>query len=693
MNDHRSRPVVAYFQALCTALALLASACGTSSATSEDAVGDAVPDDAAGQDATADTAGDAGADSEADSGLTVPFDWPNHDCDPIHPAHCGLPWPSNQYLVADAKTKTGFRLQFGATTLPANSGAQHMAPGPYAILDGYSVGTQLLMQWPDLDTAGLPAENTPAGSVAKDAAIVLLEVAEGKAPRRVPYFVEMDLTEADAKTATMIVRPLETLHEKTRYVVGVRGLRDKAAKVYAPSPAFALLRSGQTAGTVLAPRQARFDAVFAALTAEGVQKDDLQLAWDFVTASSEAEHDRLIFMRDDALKVVGEKGPILTVKEVMTFTPEENAEIAMEVTGTFHVPNYMRNDEDKSLHFMNVGPNGMPLQDGWRDPAFFVRIPRTALDGTAHGLMEYGHGLNGSAQEVETGYLGKLAGQEKLVLYAAYMYGMSQFEVPEILMILTNMSDFPALPEKLHQGMIEYVLLQRAMREQLADLEAVKKAGVKIDKSKMYYYGNSQGGIFGGTVMALSTDVTRGAVGVVGNNYSTLLQRSSDFETFFGLIRGFYPDTRDQLILLAAIQLLWDSTDPVTHYAHLSSNLYPNTPAHAVLADIAIGDHQVSPLTMEIASRGGTDMRLMAGWGKELFALTPQAYPHAGSGVVSWNCGEPWAKPGNLPPKGGKDPHECPRRADLHMKQMGHFFKTGDIIDVCNGQPCVVPAE
>ncbi len=655
--------------------ALVATACGTAATTSTD---DATADDVL-----------IGSDTTA----TTPFDWPNHDCDPIHPAHCALPWPSNQYLVADAKTKTGYRLQFGESTLPKNSGGQLVSPAPYALLDGYGVGTTLLMQWPNVDTTGLPSENTMASSVDATASIVLLEVVGGKVTRHVPYFVELDLTEKDATKQMFIVRPAVILNEATRYVVGVRGLKDTSGKAFAAAPAFALLKSGATAGTTIADRQAKFDDIFAVLAGEGVKKDELILAWDFVTASTEAEHGRLLHMRDEAQKTVGDKGPALTVKQVITFTEAEDADIAMEVTGTFHVPSYVRLDDAASLHYLNVGADGMPVQNGWRDPEFFVRIPRTALNGPAFGLMEYGHGLNGSAQEVETGYLGTLATKSQIIPYACHMYGMSQFEGAEIMLVLSAMTNFSSLPDKLHQGMLEYTLLQRAMREQFADLPEVKAAKVTVDKTRMFYYGNSQGAIFGGTVLALSTDIVRGAVGVVGNNYSTLLQRSADFEMFFGIIRGFYPDTRDQIILLSMIQLPWDAVDSVTHYAHMTANPHPNTPKHAVLADIAIGDHQVAPVTMEIAARSGGDLKLMANWGKNLFGVTPQSYPYTGSAVVSWNCGLDWSLPGNLPNKIGKDPHECPRRSKAHMAQMGHFFDTGEIIDECGGKPCVVPGD
>ena len=44
-----------------------------------------------------------------------------------------------------------------------------------------------------------------------------------------------------------------------------------------------------------------------------------------------------------------------------------------------------------------------------------------------------------------------------------------------------------------------------------------------IDTSKLYYNGNSQGGILGGALTAVSPDFTRASLGVPAMGYSTLL--------------------------------------------------------------------------------------------------------------------------------------------------------------------------
>ena len=49
-----------------------------------------------------------------------------------------------------------------------------------------------------------------------------------------------------------------------------------------------------------------------------------------------------------------------------------------------------------------------------------------------------------------------------------------------------------------------------------------------IDTRRLFYDGNSQGGIIGGALAAVGVDHDRAVLGVPGMNYSTLLRRSVD---------------------------------------------------------------------------------------------------------------------------------------------------------------------
>lgn len=616
------------------------------------------------------------------------------DCDPLDPAVCAMPWPSSLYLVEDAERATGYTLTFGDTSLPANRDGVHLTPGPYTRMDGYGVGEPLQVRFADVDISEMAREDGVAASMAEDASVVWFEV-DGETLKRVPYFVELDRWEGDRALKTLFVRPAVLLKANTRYIVGFRGLRDTSGQAIAPSDAFAAL----VAGTSTDPRRDGFADLFARLEGEGVERSTLTLAWDFHTASVEAVTGPLLHMRDAAFEATGEAGPEMTVETVTEFTPEENEYIAFEIEGTFRVPHFMRQSEPFLDHrgwVFNIGDDGLPAQNEWRDPKFWIRVPRSALDGTPHGLVQYGHGLLGKGTQVRGSFNSRVAFQNNFIFFACDWTGMSEDDEFGVNVMLGDMSHFPWLADRMHQGIIESLLLARGMRERFGALPEVMERGVVIDPTQLYFSGISQGGIYGATYMAVSTDVTRGHLGVPGQNYSTLLHRSVDFTEFFAVIEALYPGRSEQSILLSAVQLLWNGTDPVSYYRHISAEPLPNTPQHHVLTATARGDYQVAVLTMEIVARSGVGVALMANYDDEraVDLVEPTAYPHQGSALTNWHFGNPWPELGNKPPADlDDDPHGKPRRVDAHNAQMVHFFRTGEVIDVCGGAVCAPEQE
>jgi hypothetical protein len=649
----------------------------------------AAPADSVAGDTADGAASDVSAgDSAADSSTPGPL--PPMDCDDLMASGCALPWPSNLYLHSDPPRKTGYTLAFGAKSLPKDINDHQMRPDEYRQLDGYSVGTPLLMKWPGLDAAELPSEVSIANSLDVKAKIVILELdSKGQIERVIPWFAELDLNEPVAAERMLIVRPAEILKPATRYVVGVRGLKTTDGKALAPSAAFEQLRDGKTAGTANAVRQTRFDQLLTALETQGWPRKDLLIAWDFVTASHEALHGRVLSMREQLFAAMGEQGLGMKITQVKEYTEAQDKNIALEFHGTFEAPNFLV-PHNEFYHRLNLAPDGMPKAQGLVERPFEVRVPRSALSGKPHGLVQYGHGLNGSYLEVEAGYNGDIANTHQLIFYSAYWTGMSEKDVPAILLAILDMSEFAVVPDRLQQGFIEFLALQRAMKMRFADLPEVKKYGIAVNKEEMFYSGISQGGIFGGAIAALSKDIKRFHLGVPGNNYSLLLQRSTDFTGFFGIIAGSFPGSVDQQVLLAAIQLLWDQADPVSWYRYIAKEPLPGNPEHQVLLAPAKGDYQVAVLANEIAARSGLGLELMAHYGKPVFGVKEQPYAFTGSGIVLYDHGNPWPLPGNLPPLKDSlgDPHGKPRKMAHHQAQMVHFFRTGEIKDFCGGDGC-----
>ena len=140
-------------------------------------------------------------------------------------------------------------------------------------------------------------------------------------------------------------------------------------------------------------------------------------------------------------------------------------------------------------------------------------------------------------------------------------------------------------------------------------------------------------------------------LGVPGINYSTLLDRSKDFEQFRTILCEHLPGAAvDRSALIAFAQLLWDQTDPSGHVRHTTADPYPNTPPKKILYQVAFGDHQVAPVTVEIAARsnGASIHTPVLEPGKVVPEVTPYygippiaAYPFDGSAVVIWDSGNP----------------------------------------------------
>ncbi len=645
----------------------------------------------------------------ADMGVECPDEGRlDPDCDPINPYACSMPWPSNLYLEEDATRTTGYTLAFGATSLPANVEDVHVDPTAWRRMDGYGPGEALLVILPGVDVSTLPSEHDLADSLAEDAAIVWYEV-KGDTMRRVPYWVELDAYEEDPSIQTLFVRPAVLLQEDAHHYVAFRGLTDTTGAAIGASHAFRQLRDDDPcAQPVVADRRARFEGVFSFFEAQGVERGTLQLAWDFHTASSDSLHGWMLHLRDAALAAVGDTGPELTVLQVTEFAPapddsgrEVNEHIALELYGTFRSPYYLKPDgpfRDQMGSVMNLGDDGMPTQNGWHDPEFWIRIPHTALDGTAHGLVQYGHGLLGKGSQVRGSFNSKIAADHKFIFFASDWTGMAEPDEPNIQAIITEMSYFPWLADRMHQGMVDFLVLAQAMRGgAFAALDAVTTRGITLDTDRFYYSGISQGGIYGATYLALSPVLTRGHLGVPGQNYSTLLHRSVDFEPFFAVVEQLYGPRYDEALILSTIQQLWNQTDPVSYYRHLSADPFPGNPVKHAIGAPARGDYQVAPVTMEIVARSDVGFALMENYDDErtVDLVEPTAYPHEGSAIVNWHFGNPWPPAGNRPPPEhpNGDPHGKPRRLDSHNTQMVHFFETGEVVDVCEGGLCPPPSE
>jgi hypothetical protein len=316
----------------------------------------------------------------------------------------------------------------------------------------------------------------------------------------------------------------------------------------------------------------------------------------------------------------------------------------------------------------------------------------------------YGHGLLGSNSEVSSGNVRAMANEHNFVFCATKWIGMADEDIPNAIAILQDLSKFPSFTDRLQQAMVNQLFLARLMIHAqgfVSDPAFQDSAGNPvIDRSAVFYDGNSQGGIFGGTVMAIAQDITRGVLGVPGMNYSLLLTRSVDFATYSLILYPSYPDELTRPLLLALIQMLWDRSEPNGYAHHMTDDPLPKTPKHQVMLHLAFGDHQVANVATEIEARTiGASIHQPAIAAGRHTDVTPYyaipaipSDPFEGSALIVWDSGAAASPATNTAPATGEDPHSDPRNSALGRQQKSDFLQTGGaVVDVCAGAPCVAP--
>jgi len=635
-----------------------------------------------------DTTGSGGSTTTSTSTGTETSDaidtgpWLEGDCDPIVPTRCGLPFPSNVYLDDDEKTATGKRVQFGKTTLPQLKAGPYVAPEPWADSDGFSTGQAPFTHMPGATIIGFPTQDNLDFSLGENSATVLIDAETGE---RIPHFAELDVSEGSTdETRALMLRPVVRLKDATRYIVAIRRVQDADKKVLEPSETFKALRD-ETPSDEYAVRRRRtlYADIFERLEKAGIERKDLQIAWDYTTASKQNNTAWLLHMRDDALAKVGEEGPEYVID---TVEDNPNAFIKKRIYGKFKVPIYT--DKAEPGGTLVFGDDGMPKYTGMADYEFVVHLPNSVTGDTPGALLQNGHGLLGSKNEGRNGYLAELSDKKKFVSFSIDLIGMAEDDENTVtLAIAGDIGKFKGLVGRQHQGILNSLLAMRMMKGRFGKDPLMQDNGKSmIDSTKCYYRGDSQGGIFGTTYMALTTDVTRGLLGEPGMPYNLLLNRSVDFTPFFVLLKSFYKDAIDLQLVLGLVQMHWDRTEPNGYAPYITENLFPNTPAHEVLLHVAIGDHQVTPLGAHLIARS-VKAKNLSPVNRPIWGLTEDAGPFTGSGIVEYDFNLPMAPTTNTPPTGPseEDPHDKVRVLNASYDQTDLFLREGTIAPFCDG--------
>jgi|SRR5579875_210480 len=645
---------------------------------------------------------------------------PAADCQPFGRTPCLLPFPNNLFTRPDRSTPTGLRVHLPAGAMPVNVHGQRVSVAEYDRNDGFSPGSAMIVHVPGLDNPRAFARTNPVGllnlrrAFDRNAPIVVIDEATG---RRQLIYAQLDANAPTPATTNLMIIPARELTEGHTYIVALRHLRNARGRLLAAPAWFERLRDNRPLPRNERSQRARYRRIFAVLARAGIPRRQLYEAWDFTVGSERSLTSRLLAIRNNAFAQLGDRNladgrvtgraPAYTITSTTLLSPR-----LRDIQGTFQVPCYLITCGESAttgFHYSSRRPDALPTQipGNVATAQFECIVPTTATPLTPARIVLYGHGLLGSHAEVHAAPQEALATNYNMVLCATNWWGLAAGDDQLALRAVSNLNLFPVIVDRLQQGVLNALFLGRLMLNPhgLAANPAFQLAGRPIiETSQLYYDGNSQGGIEGGIVTAVSPDIRRAELGVTGIDYGNMLiQRSTDFEPFKQVLEQNYPDASLYPVITDLLQQLWDRGDPDGYAPQMTSHPLPDTPSHTVLMQIAYGDFQVSMYAGAAEARtiGASVYRPaldpVRDRDRHLFYGLPtiSRFPFAGSAVEIWDSGPGRVQPppvANVPPTPGPnniDPHEDPRNTPAAQLQISDFLRpNGAVIDACGGRPC-----
>ncbi len=658
-----------------------------------------------------------------------------------------MPFPNDHFTVR-AGTATGRQVALKTASMPANRFGAHIDATDYNHSDGFSSGQEIVTKVPGLDnrralrrTHAVRLTNLRAYR-RRNAPVVVIDADTG---RRWPVFTEVDVNPPEPADRALVIRPAVNFHANHRYVVALRDLRRADGKRIRASRAFRYYRDDTPSGQpAVEKRRHHFESIFRTLRRAGIGRRHMYLAWDFTVESDRDAAGRMLSIRNRAFRTLGDhdladlhvdgRSPRFAVTSVERFAPcgsdgcqsGENDHLARIVKGTVTVPCFLDQPGCPPGSRFHLDAKGRPERiPGNLDAApFECTIPRSAIAGGPHPLRPslYGHGLLGSAGEVEAGKLQEVADQHRMMFCATDWQGMSSSDAPNVISVLGDLSRFPTIADRLQQGMLNFLYLGRAMihRHGLSTNPAFRFDGRRlIERRRLFYAGGSQGGIMGGSLTAVAPDFNRAYLGVPGMNYSTLLQRSVDFDDYaHGIFNGAdtdlglydnYPEELDRQLTLSLIEMIWERGEANGYVHRITTRPFAGTPRHRVLLQEAFGDHQVANITTEVEARTiglrvrppvldpGRSLDRRPLWGIPRI----HHFPHPGSALTMWDVGPlrtvdgevkgtPPPPPYDVPNREGVDPHGPDASETVEgQRQISRFLRLGGTVsDTCGRHPC-----
>ncbi len=605
------------------------------------------------------------------------------ECNPLGgEVQCMMPWPSSVYIEEDAATPSGYRVAIPEGAMPVNVDGFAVAPTEFNRYDGFGPSGVILAAFPTgVDPEGLPPYTDPQRSLQPDSPIILLDMESGK---RVAFFAEVDMNTTKPERRALIIHPLQRMAPATRHVVAIRNtVRAPGGGELPRSPAFQALVDGSEFDHPLFEKIApSYPDIFAALDEQGVSRDELVLAWDFVTASDENLQSDLTTMVDLALPAMGTAGAKLDYE--MAQAPANAARVYKLFHGTHDAPNFLTDGEsDRSI--IQRDEDGKPFLSGTYDANFSVIVPACVTTATLPiPVVVFGHGIFGSAEEyLEDDLAQNIANDYCYVIVAGDWIGLTNRQVTSAAFSANDLNRGTALVDKLSQAVINFMALTQLSIGPLASSAEMTYNGTPVmDTSRVFYLGASLGGILGGTFMAYDRVIERGALGVPGGAWSLMIERSAAWTPLQVAALAAYEDQYTYQLIVAMLGLSMERSDPISIAHNVINDPLPGVPTKQLILWEALEDSLVNNLSTELMAREyginvcGPSVRMP--WG-----MIEAQLPETSALTIYDEHPTPSGATTNVPPFEDNGTHAGINERGAVLRQVERFFLDGQVLNEC----------
>lgn len=609
-------------------------------------------------------------------------------CNPVaYKLDCMLPYPSDFFLVDDATMPSGKRVALPPRAQPTVRSGDPFDPYEIHSADGFSQHMPILMHFPkSVDTSNVIFHtDDPAPTLTAQSSTLLID-ADSKA--LVAHWAEVDKGAQKVEQQVFIVRPHRALKPGTRYIVAFQNLKDTDKNPIEAPDGFRHLRDKISDPALDGISKHYEDNIFPIVTELGIERKNLQIAWDFTTKTKAFNFRDITVIRDEVIKKFEATPP--TVK--ITKTVEDPSEqIALRLEGTITVPLFLENDKPGAK--ITRDEQGKIKQNGETEVPFTLQVPKSAIPESANfepaRILQYGHGFFGAREEINYGsFMRGFTDERKFIAAAVDWWGMDESDFDGVLGQLSDPAKVFQFTDRLHQAMANQIALTYALKGPIAQLPELQRSNKPLyDVDKLYYYGISQGHIFGGTFVALSPQITRAVFSVGGASYSFMMSRSRNFAPFLFVLNRTFNNRVTLQKFIATSQNAFDPVDPISYTDTLLGGGWTGAPEkRQILMQVGLGDAQVNNLASYLHARSVGLPLLTPSPVDNLYGFTTEAGPVDSALVLASFGIDPLPGIDAINPEQETPAHEGVRHSKALRDQLDAFLQpNGTITHTCDG--------